>query len=197
MHTALELGVNFFTSPYYGANRAETVLGKALRGIGRARYLLATKVGRYGDEDFDFSAERAKRSVRESPDRLGTDHVDLIQCHDIEFGDLDQIVEETLPAWRELQDAGLARFVGVTGYPIPALSYVGDRAHRHSPLILPVDPPRPPTDRWRECLAASEARYVPDITHDVINKSLTVKREITTAYVPLRVNFVASKRLDI
>lgn len=147
--------MNFFNvSPYYGANRAETVLGKALRGIGRARYLLATKVGRYGDEDFDFSAERAKRSVRESPDRLGTD-------------------------------------------PIPALSYVGDRAHRHSPLILPVDPPRPPTDRWRECLAASEARYVPDITHDVINKSLTVKREITTAYVPLRVNFVASKRLDI
>ena len=95
-------------SPYYGANRAETVLGKALRGIGRARYLLATKVGRYGDEDFDFSAERAKHSVRESPDRLGTDHVDLIQCHDIEFGDLDQIVEETLPALRELQDAGLA-----------------------------------------------------------------------------------------
>jgi L-galactose dehydrogenase len=129
VHAALDLGVNFFdVSPYYGATTAETALGKAMRGVGRSRYLLATKVGRYGDEDFDFNAGRVNRSVRESLGRLGTDHVDLIQCHDIEFGDLDQIVDETVPALRDIQAAGLARFVVVPGYPIPALAYVADRA---------------------------------------------------------------------
>ena len=76
------------------------MLGKALYGIDRDRYILATKVGRYGDAEFDFSAERVVRSVDESLDRLGVDHIDLIQCHDIEFGELDQIVNETVPALR-------------------------------------------------------------------------------------------------
>jgi L-galactose dehydrogenase len=128
VHTALDLGVTCFdVSPYYGQTLAETVLGKALRGIDRSGYLLATKVGRYGDTTFDFSAERVRRSVQESLGRLGTDHVDLIHCHDIEFGDLDRIVEETVPALRELQDAGLVGAVGVTGYPLPALAYVAER----------------------------------------------------------------------
>jgi L-galactose dehydrogenase len=130
VHAALDLGITFFdVSPYYGATAAETVLGKALDGIDRSAYVLATKVGRYGDADFDFSAGRVRRSVRESLDRLGTDHVDLIQCHDIEFGDLDQVVEETLPALLELRDAGLVRSVGVTGYHLPALAYVAERGH--------------------------------------------------------------------
>lgn len=122
---ALDLGVTFFdVSPYYGATLAETVLGAALRGVDRSGYVLATKVGRYGDDDFDFTADRVRRSVHESLKRLGTDHIDLIQCHDIEFGDLDQIVHETLPALRALQDEGLVRAVGITGYPLGALSHV-------------------------------------------------------------------------
>ncbi|WP_405590140.1 aldo/keto reductase [Streptomyces sp. NBC_01190] len=128
VHTALDLGICFFdVSPYYGATLAETTLGKALRGVERSGYVLATKVGRYGDDDFDFSADRVRRSVRESLTRLGTDHLDLIQCHDIEFGDLDRIVHETLPALLELRDAGLVRAVGVTGYPLDALAYVAAR----------------------------------------------------------------------
>jgi L-galactose dehydrogenase len=128
VRTALDLGVCFFdVSPYYGATLAETVLGKALRGLDRSGYVLATKVGRYGDDDFDFSAERVKRSVRESLDRLRTDHLDLVQAHDVEFGDLDQVAQETLPALRELQQAGLVRAVGVTGYPLEALAYVTDQ----------------------------------------------------------------------
>jgi L-galactose dehydrogenase len=129
VHAAIESGINFFdVSPYYGATTAESVLGAALHGIERSTYVLATKVGRYGDTEFDFSAERVKRSVHESLRRLGTDHLDLAQCHDIEFGDLDRIIEETLPALRELQDAGTVRFIGVTGYPLPALAYVAERA---------------------------------------------------------------------
>ncbi|GAA5167754.1 MULTISPECIES: aldo/keto reductase [Amycolatopsis] len=129
VHTALELGITFFdVSPYYGETVAETVLGKALRGVDRSAYVLATKVGRYSDTEFDFSAERVTRSVRESLDRLGTDHLDLVQCHDVEFGDLDQVVRETIPALRALQEDGVIGAVGVTGYPLPALAYVVERA---------------------------------------------------------------------
>lgn len=129
VHTAIDLGINFMdVAPYYGVTRAETVLGKALATIPRDRYILATKVGRYGAADFDFSAARVRRSVDESLQRLGVDVIDLIQCHDIEFGDLNQIVEETLPALRSLQAAGKVRFVGITGYPLRSFEYVIQRA---------------------------------------------------------------------
>ena len=119
VHTALDLGINFIdVSPFYGYSRAEEVLGKALRGIPRERYYLATKVGRYGDAEFDFSAERSAQSLDQSLRRLGVDYVDLIQSHDNEYGDLHQVIEETLPALRGLQEQGKARFVGVTGYPL-------------------------------------------------------------------------------
>jgi L-galactose dehydrogenase len=129
VHRALDLGVNIIdVSPYYGLTRAETVLGRALRGVDRSSYVLATKVGRYDVASFDFSPARVRASVAESLARLGTDHIDLIQCHDIEFGDLDQIAEETIPALRALQQAGTVRFVGITGYPLGALAYLARRA---------------------------------------------------------------------
>jgi L-galactose dehydrogenase len=125
VHRSFDLGVNFVdVSPYYGLTVAETVLGKALKGIPRDSYVLATKVGRYGGDEFDFSAERVVRSVDESLARLGIDHIDLIQCHDIEFGDLDQVINETVPALRELATTGKVRFVGVTGYPLGSLDKV-------------------------------------------------------------------------
>src|SRR5947209_20194117 len=64
VHAAVDLGINFIdVSPYYGLTKAETVLGKALAALPRDRYLLATKVGRYGAEEFDFSAARVTASV--------------------------------------------------------------------------------------------------------------------------------------
>ena len=109
-------------SPYYGITKAETVLGKALKGVARDRYYLATKVGRYGDNEFDFSADRVTRSVDESLARMGVDYIDLIQCHDIEYGSLDQVVHETLPALRKIQEQGKVRFVGITGLPLKVFS---------------------------------------------------------------------------
>ena len=119
VHTALESGINFIdVSPFYGYTKAETVLGKALKGIPRDRYFLATKVGRYGDAEFDFSAKRSAASIDESLQRLGIDYVDIIQSHDNEYGDLNQVVNETIPALRQIQKQGKARFVGITGYPL-------------------------------------------------------------------------------
>jgi L-galactose dehydrogenase len=128
VHVALENGVNYFdTSPYYGATKAETILGKALLGIPRDRYILATKVGQYGDGQFDFSAARVKRSVTESMERLGVSYIDVIQCHDIEFASLDQIVNETLPALYQLKRAGVVGHVGITGLPLKVLRAVLER----------------------------------------------------------------------
>src|SRR5205823_15037940 len=94
VHVAVDHGINFIdVSPYYGATKAETVLGRALKQIARDRYFLATKVGQYGEGDFDFSAARVTQSVDESLARLNVDYVDLIQCHDIEFVKLDPIID--------------------------------------------------------------------------------------------------------
>ena len=125
VHLAIDLGINFIdVSPYYGLTRAEVVLGRALSEIPRDRYYLATKVGRYGDTEFDFSARRVTASVDESLSRLKVEHIDIIQCHDVEFGDLDTVVHETIPALRLLQDRGKVRFVGVTGLPLMVFRYV-------------------------------------------------------------------------
>jgi L-galactose dehydrogenase len=128
VHTALDLGINFLdVSPYYGATRAETVLGRALRGIPRDRYILATKVGQYGDGEFDFSAERVTRSLDESCARLGVEYIDLLQCHDIEFADLNQIADETLPALLRLKEQGRIGHIGITGLPLRVFPAIIDR----------------------------------------------------------------------
>lgn len=135
VHTAIELGVNFIdVAPYYGITKAETVLGKALKEIPRDAYYLCTKVGRYGATEFDFSAARVIASVDESLARLNVDYVDILLCHDIEFGSLDQIIEETIPALHSLHETGKVRFVGVSGLPLGIFPYVAE--HRALDVIM-------------------------------------------------------------
>ncbi len=110
------------------AGMSEVLLGVALRGIPRDRYLLGSKLGRYAGAHFDFSAQRVVESVDVSLDRMGVEYLDICLCHDIEFVDMAQIVEETLPALRRAQQAGKVRFVGVSGYPMKMFRYVLDRA---------------------------------------------------------------------
>lgn len=134
VYTAIDCGMNFIdVSPYYGHYKAETVLGKALKGIDRSKYYLSTKVGRYGKDGkntWDYSAKRVTDSVYESMERLNIDHIDLINVHDIEFADrfysLDMIVEETLPALVELKQKGVVSHVGITDLQLPNIKYVID-----------------------------------------------------------------------
>lgn len=129
VHAALACGVTLMdVSPFYGNTRAEAVLGKALKGVPRDRFILATKVGRYGDDVFDFSAKRVAQSVDESLQRLGTDYVDILHAHDVEYGDLKLIAEETIPALHGMVKKGKARHVGITGYPLMALRTLVDHA---------------------------------------------------------------------
>lgn len=123
--TALAHGVNYFdVAPYYGLTKAETALGIALKGVPRDSYTLATKVGRYGDSLWDFSREATLRSIDESLTRLGCDYIDVIQCHDIEYGDMQQLLDEGLPTLRELRESGVVRHVGITGYDLALLERV-------------------------------------------------------------------------
>ncbi len=128
--TAIEAGMNFIdVSPYYGHYKAEAVLGKALKEIPRDCYYLSTKVGRYGKDGvntWDYSGKRATESVYESMERLNVDHIDLLNVHDIEFADLNQVVNETLPALVELREKGIVSHVGITDLQLENLKWVID-----------------------------------------------------------------------
>jgi L-galactose dehydrogenase len=126
---AIEHGINFFdVAPYYGRTLAEERLGAALEGK-RDKVVLATKIGRYDVTAFDFSAKRVRSSVEESLRRLRTDYVDLLTAHDIEFGDREQIMQETIPAMRALVQEGKIRNLGISGLQLRVLADVAARAH--------------------------------------------------------------------
>ncbi|MEM8679385.1 MAG: aldo/keto reductase [Planctomycetota bacterium] len=128
---ALELGINFIdTSPFYGRGLSEILLGRVLPEIPRESFYLGTKLGRYSYEHFDFSAKRVVESVEVSMRRMGVDYLDIVLCHDIEYADLNQIVEVTLPALREEVSKGNVRYVGISGYPMK----VFDHIIQHAPI---------------------------------------------------------------
>ena len=128
VHAALDVGMNFIdTSPFYGRGMSEVLLGVALRGVPREKYILGTKLGRYDKAHFDFSARRVVESVDVSLHRLGVEYLDICLCHDIEFVEMQQIVDETLPALRRVQQQGKVRFVGVSGYPMKMFQFILDQ----------------------------------------------------------------------
>ena len=128
VHAALDCGMNFIdTSPYYGRGMSEVLLGPALREVPRDSYTLGTKLGRYDGNHFDFSAKRVRESIDVSLHRLGVDHLDIILCHDVEFVEMQQVVDETIPELRKIQKEGKVRFVGVSGYPMKMFKFVLDQ----------------------------------------------------------------------
>ena len=128
VRVALDCGLNFIdTSPFYGRGMSEVLLGIALQGVPRESYTLCTKLGRYDLQHFDFSARRVAESVDVSLHRLRTDHLDIILCHDIEFVPMQQIVEETIPALRKIQQSGKVRFIGFSGYPMKIFKFILDQ----------------------------------------------------------------------
>jgi aryl-alcohol dehydrogenase-like predicted oxidoreductase len=125
VRVALDCGLKLIdTSPFYGRGMSEVLLGIALKGVPRESYLLCTKLGRYDLEHFDFSAKRVAESVDVSLHRLGTDYLDIVLCHDIEFVPMQQIVDETLPALRKIQQSGKVRYVGFSGYPMKIFRFI-------------------------------------------------------------------------
>jgi D-threo-aldose 1-dehydrogenase len=86
IRAVFDSSINFLdTSNNYGAGRAESRIGVALRqGAAPSGFVIATKVDA-NSETHDFSGDRVRRSFEESLERLGLDRVELLHLHDPEF----------------------------------------------------------------------------------------------------------------
>lgn len=114
---AFEEGINFIdTANVYGQGAAETLLGEVLSGYERSSYVLATKVYfPMSSTDKGLSAAQIHKQIDASLKRLRTDYVDLYQCHRY---DEDTPLEETMQALTEVVQAGKARHIGFSEWPV-------------------------------------------------------------------------------
>ncbi|MEI7759465.1 MAG: aldo/keto reductase [Thermoleophilia bacterium] len=130
---ALDRGLRYIdTAPLYGFGRSEQLVGEVLALVPRESYVISTKVGRLVKDDpaefermpegmwhgtgrrkvaFDFSRDGIRRSLSESLERLGLDHVDIAYLHDPDDA-LEQAISEAFPALAELRDEGLVHAIG-------------------------------------------------------------------------------------
>jgi L-galactose dehydrogenase len=119
VHTAFDEGINYLdTAPLYAVTRSEAVVGNALRGIPRDRYVISSKVGRYDINDSDFSYERVMSGLDQSLQRLGCGHLDIAVLHDIEFVPIEQVIGEGLRALHDARAAGKIRYIAASGLPL-------------------------------------------------------------------------------
>jgi len=111
IHKAFDVGINFIdTANVYGRGAAESLLGEVLSGIDRSSYILATKVYfPMSATDRGLSAAQIYKQIDASLQRLGTDYVDLYQCHRY---DANTPLEETMAALTDVVRQGKARYIG-------------------------------------------------------------------------------------
>ncbi|XP_045783873.1 L-galactose dehydrogenase-like [Maniola jurtina] len=125
---ALNRGINYIeTGPWYGQGSSERTIGKALKGKPRESYYIASKVGRYEKDPakmFDFSVEKTLAAVDNTLLLLGVEYVDLIQVHDVTFGDVDVILNDTLPALEQVVKDGKARYIGIADYDLDLMKAI-------------------------------------------------------------------------
>src|ERR1043166_6444336 len=116
VRTALDNGVNFLDNCWdYNGGASELRMGKALRDGYREKAFLMTKIDRR-------SKAGAARQIDESLQRLQTDHVDLLQFHEvIRPGDPEKIFGKggSFEAMIEAKQAGKLRYIGFTGHKSP------------------------------------------------------------------------------
>jgi 1-deoxyxylulose-5-phosphate synthase len=113
--SAFDSGINFFdTANVYSQGRSEEVLGQALASRPRDSYVLATKLrGTAPDGGEGLSREQVLTQIDQSLQRLGTEYVDLYQCH---WWDPDVPLAETLEAMTEVVEAGKVRYIGCSNW---------------------------------------------------------------------------------
>jgi aryl-alcohol dehydrogenase-like predicted oxidoreductase len=128
VHAALDAGINYFdVAPAYGGTIAESVLGKALKGISRDRYYLSTKAGKYtqpgayGSDELDYSEARIRQGLDECMKRLGVDYLDIVHLHDFEYqsrSKTDWAFNEGFPTLVKLKEEGRIGAVSAGIYPL-------------------------------------------------------------------------------
>ena len=118
---AFEAGITFFdTANVYGRGAAERAWGEILSAYPRDSFVLATKVFfPMGPADRGLSRAQILKQIDASLARLRTDHVDLYQCH--RYDDTVPL-EETMGALTEVVEAGKARSIGFSEWPVEGIS---------------------------------------------------------------------------
>jgi predicted aldo/keto reductase-like oxidoreductase len=130
IRSAIDGGINFMDNSWdYNNGQSEIRMGKALKDGYRQKVFLMTKLdGR--------TKEEATKQINESLQRLQTDHIDLIQHHEIiRFDDPDRIFAESgaQEAVLEAKRAGKVRYIGFTGHKDPHIHlYMLEVAARHN-----------------------------------------------------------------
>ncbi|GCE50796.1 voltage-dependent potassium channel beta subunit [Thermosporothrix hazakensis] len=123
VHKAYELGVNFFdTANVYNSGEAEKVVGQALKAFPRDSYVLATKVFfpmGDGPNDKGLSRKHIMEQCHASLKRLGTDYIDLYQCHRY---DPETPIDEVVRALDDLVTQGKVLYVGVSEWSAAQIS---------------------------------------------------------------------------
>jgi aryl-alcohol dehydrogenase-like predicted oxidoreductase len=113
VRTALDLGITTLdTADVYAGTKAESILGKALKGVRRESYELFTKVyfpTGTGKNDRGLSRKHIMESCHASLKRLNTDHIDLYQAHRFDY---ETPLEETLSAFDDLIRQGKVSYIG-------------------------------------------------------------------------------------
>ncbi|MFJ4169958.1 aldo/keto reductase [Paenarthrobacter sp. NPDC089714] len=130
---AWDAGIRYFdTAPHYGLGLSEQRLGAVLRDKHRDEFVVSTKVGRLlepssgGGSDpegfdvpadkrrvWDFSESGIRRSLDDSLERLGLDHVDIAYLHDADVHDLQLGISQGLPVLEKLRSEGVVKAIGV------------------------------------------------------------------------------------
>jgi aryl-alcohol dehydrogenase-like predicted oxidoreductase len=138
IHAALDLGITLFdTANMYAAGEAERVLGEALRSSGRSRdqYLIATKVFNPvpPEPDKGLSAAQIAKQLERSLERLGTDVIDLYQCHRY---DKETPLDETMEALDRAVRSGKVRSIGLSEWPAEKIQAAAQltTAHGWTPM---------------------------------------------------------------
>lgn len=135
---AYELGVNLFdTANEYQNGRAEHILGRALRPFARDTYLVASKVYfPMGDGPLErgLSRKHIRAQVDQSLRRLGTDHIDLYQCH---MFDAETPLEETARTMDDLIRHGKILYWGISNWSAHQVEQVATvcRSHGWEPPV--------------------------------------------------------------
>lgn len=135
LETLMKYGINHIdTAPRYGD--AEICVGKWMKRY-RDRFFLATKVDQ-------SSYKEAKEQLYRSLDRLQTDHVDLLQVHnltDVVFRELATGPEGTFELLSEAKEEGLTRFIGITGHgaQAPIMHLQSLKRFRPDSVLLPCN----------------------------------------------------------
>jgi predicted aldo/keto reductase-like oxidoreductase len=118
VRTAIDRGITFMDNCWdYHKGKSEIRMGKALRDGYRQRVFLMTKIdGR--------SRDGAEAQINESLERLQTDHIDLLQFHEIiRMDDPDRIFASggAIEAALAAKKAGKIRYIGFTGHKDPSI----------------------------------------------------------------------------